>query len=861
MQNTPFHTYVSARRLAGLTNSEALIPAFASSSIEIYPYQIAAARFAMRSHYIKGCILCDEGSLGKTYEALLIATQKWYEGKDRILLILPINLVKQWTQKIDNSFTLPYTIWNSGAEFPESDGVIITTYDFAVRHAEVISGKTWDLVIFDEADTLFKPENKTVAALKSATVGAFKLLLTPTPITMSIMDIYGLIHFIDETVLPEADEFYKRYFRKPENYPELTSWVSQFAFRTLKSQVTEYVNFTERLSITIDYALTPAERELYAKVETYLSQPHKAAYPHMDSYELNLMYYNTLSSSPKAFCKTVEQAISRLDGGDEKEQLSEIKSLAEKITESGKMKALQTALESCSAMLKRLKLPRKAIIFTTNLTTRDLLAEWLGAKNFPIITNRDQNYIEKFRSEPAAVLIATDTAAKGLDMEFCPVVINYDLLYNAVELEQRISRCHRQGQTADVVFVNFLSKENLSDVRTLELINKRTLQFDGIFGMSDSIVGNFDAEINDVLSQVRKPVEIQQAFETNLAVHEKTNKPLISHAEDTLFTTFTKSVADKITVTPQYIKEATADINAALWELAKNLFTQHEHYEIDEKTKTITLTAEEAPILFHHFTGKQNRPYKSIKKYGMGANFKPQHGRIALTSIIGRGAVKETACADSGTITVGAEIEPCEIGLYEANIYNGKTHLATYNLFVGITETEEILSDEQCRAIFNLPVTAYTEEGKRTANWLRGVTDLSKRHPLDSHIPTDKLIQRYLTENGRETLQAEEIERIKLRALRKKTVLEHALDDLKSQIKSTKQELTINAHDRLKAFAVEKQLKELEKKLRSQEQNLFFDQMRADVTAEEEIAAISGKISYNVKTMRHFIVKFEGTKA
>ena len=331
--------------------------------------------------------------------------------------------------------------------------------------------------------------------------------------------------------------------------------------------------------------------------------------------------------------KHTEQAISRLDSGGEKEQLSEIKSLAEKITESGKMIALQAAIESCSAMLKRLKLPRKAIIFTTNLTTRDLLAEWLGAKNFPIITNRDQNYIEKFRSEPAAVLIATDTAAKGLDMEFCPVVINYDLLYNAMELEQRVSRCHRQGQTSDVVVVNFLSKENLSDVRILELINKRTLQFDGIFGMSDSIIGNFDVPIDDVLSQIRKLAEIQQAFESNLAAHEETNKPLISHAENTLFTTFTKSVAEKITVTPQYIKEAAADINATLWELAKILFAQHEGYEIDEAAKTITLTAEEAPILFHHFTGKQNRPYKSIKKYGMGANFKPQHGRIALGKV------------------------------------------------------------------------------------------------------------------------------------------------------------------------------------------------------------------------------------
>ena len=312
MHNTPFHAYLTARQLGALAKSEELLPAFASSSISIYPYQISAARFAMRSNYIKGCILCDEGSLGKTYEALLIAAQRWYEGKHRTLVVLPINLVNQWVKKIEDGFSLPYILWNnetSGKDIPECDGLIITTYDFALRQPKAISKRKWDMVIFDEADVLFRPENKTVKSLKTATADAYKLLLTPTPITMSIMDIYGLIHFIDESVLPDANDFYKRYFRKPQNYPELTSWVSQFAFRTLKSQVTDYVNFTKRLPITLDYALTPTEKDLYSKVASYLSKSVKTAYPNTDNYELNLMYYHVLSSSPKVFCKTLDKAI------------------------------------------------------------------------------------------------------------------------------------------------------------------------------------------------------------------------------------------------------------------------------------------------------------------------------------------------------------------------------------------------------------------------------------------------------------------------------------------------------------------------------------------------------------------------
>lgn len=76
MQPTPFHAYYTARILESYSNDNSLIPAFASSNIEIYPYQIAAAQFALRSPYLKGCILCDEGSLGKTFEAMLVATQK-----------------------------------------------------------------------------------------------------------------------------------------------------------------------------------------------------------------------------------------------------------------------------------------------------------------------------------------------------------------------------------------------------------------------------------------------------------------------------------------------------------------------------------------------------------------------------------------------------------------------------------------------------------------------------------------------------------------------------------------------------------------------------------------------------------------
>lgn len=195
----------------------------------------------------------------------MVVSQRWYEGKERILIVLLPNLKSQWQEKLTKEFTLPITDWSEYTQ--ETKGLCLMTYDEVIKNEEKVSQIVWDLAVFDEADFLFKPDNKSVTTIKKAVGNAFKLLLTPTPITLSIMDIYGLIHFIDETLLPDADSFYKRYFRKPENYPELSSWVSKFAFRTLKRQVEPYVNFTKRLPIVLNCTPQDDEKKLYDLTE------------------------------------------------------------------------------------------------------------------------------------------------------------------------------------------------------------------------------------------------------------------------------------------------------------------------------------------------------------------------------------------------------------------------------------------------------------------------------------------------------------------------------------------------------------------------------------------------------------------
>ncbi|MDL2288578.1 SWF/SNF helicase family protein [Oscillospiraceae bacterium OttesenSCG-928-F05] len=533
-----------------------------------------------------------------------------------------------------------------------------------------------------------------------------------------------------------------------------------------------------------------------------------------------------------------------------------MRGLAENIGTSGKMSELLRTLKKCFAVLKQRKLPQKALVFVDNLTTLGVLPELLASNGYPVIRSTEQDYIVRFRAEKSAVLIATDAAAKGLDMEFCPLVINYDLLYNAVEMEQRISRCHRQGQQSDVLVINLLSRQNFADVRILELINKRVLQFDGIFGMSDEIVGNFDASIDEIPAKLRKADEIKAAFDANLSAHESDNKRLVAQAEDTLFTTFTKTVADKVAVTPRYIEDKTAKLNDALWQVVCAWFAGRDDYAVDEQARTITLTVDAPQQLFYYWTGSRNKPYTGQKRYGLGKDFKPSGGKIALTSVLAKGIFGEIACADSGEITVDADIEACDIAFYDVSIFKNRAEVATNTALVGKTASGQTLTDDECCVILELPAISCTDTGKATSYWLRNSTGGASPHPLDELVPTDELVHNYASKL--DSAAQEEIERIKLRAERRKTALEHSLDDIRAEIKAAKQEQENESGDRLKELTTAKRLKVLEKDLRSREQALFYDQMRVNVAAEDEIAAITGKEQYTVRTRRQFVVKVSG---
>ena len=175
MVSTPFHAYYTARILDCLQDDDKFMPAFASSDIKVYPYQVGAALFATRSPYSKGVVLMDESGLGKSTEAMLVVTQKWYEGKTRILIVVPnADLLVQWQKQIETKYSIPNITISNAEQFQsagntfDQDAVILTTFDFAAQNSEEVGKIIWDLTVFEEASLLasvHKEDNKQARIL------------------------------------------------------------------------------------------------------------------------------------------------------------------------------------------------------------------------------------------------------------------------------------------------------------------------------------------------------------------------------------------------------------------------------------------------------------------------------------------------------------------------------------------------------------------------------------------------------------------------------------------------------------------------------------------------------------------------
>ena len=261
-------------------------------------------------------MLADEVGLGKTIEAGLIISQLWAEKKRRILCILPAALRKQWNRELSEKFFIDSVILES-RDFKESqkrDGanpwsqdnrVVICSYQFAQAKMAEVQAVPWDLVVIDEAHRLrnvYKKSNKIARAIRDGIGDRPKVLLTATPLQNSLMELYGLVTFIDPHIFGSEATFRDHYAMRgdhftQEQFESLRLRLQPVCQRTLRRQVTEYVRYTERISITQDFTPTDAEVQLYNSVSGYLQKPVLFALPSSQRKLITLILRKILASS------------------------------------------------------------------------------------------------------------------------------------------------------------------------------------------------------------------------------------------------------------------------------------------------------------------------------------------------------------------------------------------------------------------------------------------------------------------------------------------------------------------------------------------------------------------------------------
>jgi hypothetical protein len=505
----------------------------------------------------------------------------------------------------------------------DTGGIVIASHPFAAMRASEVERVPWDVAVIDEAHRLrnaYRRDHRTGQALRKALRKCPKLLLTATPLQNDLMELLGLAAFIDDALLGSEEAFRLQYATgelDEDKAADLKARLAPVVVRTLRRQVKEYVKFTARRSIVEDFAPTAEEQALYDRVSEYLRRDDAFAIPQARRALFVLVYRKILASSSFALAATLDKLA---DGLDEKlagaecaaqadllleadgfseeaeelfddgrpaerpkgpaavramrSELAELRAcakLARTITSNAKADALVRGLDRCFTVAKACAWPEKAVVFTEFRRTQDHLAKLLASKGYTVTclsgdvsgADRRQALVDEFRNR-SQILLMTEAGAEGLNLQFCNLVVNYDLPWNPQRVEQRIGRCHRYGQQRDVLVLNFLNRANAADARLYELLAQKLALFDGVFGSSDEVLGalgsgvDFERRVLEIYQSCRSTEEIDQAFARLRADMDGRITARLAAARTLLFERFDGEVRSRLRLAEQKAKEAVA---------------------------------------------------------------------------------------------------------------------------------------------------------------------------------------------------------------------------------------------------------------------------------------------------------------
>lgn len=947
---TAYHSKYAAHALTLRSASDSLAKlgnSLFNATVDLNPHQIDAALFAFRSPLARGAILADEVGLGKTVEAGLIISQLWAEKKRRILVIVPTTLRKQWAQELSEKFFLPIQVLDTGVynahrregtnPLVQPSTILICSYHFARAKSDLIRDIPWDLVVIDEAHRLrnvYKPGNKIARDIRDAIGTRPKILLTATPLQNSLLELYGLVTFIDEHLFGNLASFRAQYARTvPDDAQmrDLQHRLRPICQRTLRRQVTEYIRFTNRIPITQDFTPSHDEQRLYNAVSQYLQRDELQALPSRQRKLMTLVLRKLLASSTFAIAgtlRTLHERLERANGPnpaaddtispeaivkdfegyeetkeewleeDEAEtpaaaqlsaaniqtlraEIEELRGhydLAASITSNAKGDALLIALAKGFEKLTELAAQPKAIIFTESKRTQDYLLNLLEANGYADRvmtfngTNTDKRsgaiyqawaarnagkevvtgskavdiraaLVEEFR-ERADIMIATEAAAEGVNLQFCSLVVNYDLPWNPQRIEQRIGRCHRYGQKHDVVVINFVNRKNAADVRVFELLSEKFRLFDGVFGASDEVLGalesgvDFERRIAEIYQNCRTSHEIDAAFNALQADLQENIATRMGETRAALIEHFDEEVNRRLRVNLEQANLQMDHLQKCLWMVARHELQDHATF--DDAAASFDLTsapgdATDAPL--------GNYRMLTSAREDKGAHvFRPGHPMAE--AIIEAAKRRELPAAlveidytnHPGNIAVVEELVGKSGYLRAARLTIKSLDEEDHILLAGVTNDGKPLDSELCQKLLSVAA--------RTAGATRG-PDEATSTSLNSALAARQAQVLDDVQRRNTKFFDDEIEKLERWATDLKYGLEQELKELDLQIAATRKEAKLAADLETK-LGLHRKVKDLESERANKRRRLYDAQDDVDAQKETLINNIEAKLSKDI---------------
>jgi len=579
---------------------------------------------------------------------------------------------------------------------------------------------------------------------------------------------------------------------------------------------------------------------------------------------------DAFSEQPAYSNDALRQEIAKLKG---------FRDLAQSITSNAKGQALLTMLEKALAMTENLGGQRKAVVFTescrTQLYLQELLEEY-GYQGRTVLLNGSNNdprskaiyqewlqnhkgsarvsgskasdmkaaLVDRFRSDKADILISTEAGGEGINLQFCSVLINYDLPWNPQKVEQRIGRVHRYGQKNDVVVANFVNRKNPADRRVFQLLNEKLKLFEGVFGASDEVLGaiegNIDIErrIYEIYQKCRTDQEIESEFDQLQKTLEETLVVRETAARETLLNNFDRDVVSTLKTRRDQSNDFLQEYEQVLMDLARAelpaaVFNTNHFYLNGQRYDLSWPLAEENNSEFFRLQANEHFLAWELVHKAKSYSLEPAHLTFHYDQLQGQFAALKDYIGQSGVLTS-----------FELRFsYNrGKTQ-NTRLIVLAQTDDGQRLSLENSDHLLYIPASEQA---------LTGTLPPGLFNDWRSQIAEETQAQ---TEEELDTYLEQESEKLERWAQDRRKALMATVEELDEQIRTYKKEARQLAST-VEKIQAKKELRKLERK--RDDALAEYHQSKKQIEQEEDrlLDEVSEKLELSLEAKELFTVRW-----